>query len=303
VAEQDGRLGGVRVRIVERDDRGDPRRATEIADRLLAEGVGFVTGLTTSPSAVALHRKLQGKPVVLLSSGAGPRALPGKRCLVSVAPPEDAVHENAGAIAQARRYRTLHVVTSRTDAEAALRRRYTGQLSASDARSALREIRRRAPDAVYAALPPKALLAFLRSYQGEGLFHRIPVIAADVEPQLLDELGPDFAGLIVSVPWAASMEPNSSARFVEAFRARYGRTPSSRARQGYEAALLLGAAFEKTGGAAPSPRAVAKALAGLEVAPADWHAWEVFNEASGRPYLVARERTLEAYIAPSCAGN
>jgi branched-chain amino acid transport system substrate-binding protein len=313
--ERDGRLGGVAVRLHETDDRGDPARAPAIAQRLVAEGVLVVTGLTTADSALALQQQLRDQPVVLLSSGAGPPVLAGDKCsprFFSTAPPADAVHENAGAIARTRRYRKIQLFAApaqRRKIEAAFRRAYRGEMVWG---SELREVREQRPDAVYLALPPKEMLAFLNAYEDVGLFHRIPVIAAGVEPALLESLGPAFSGLIVSARWAAGMESERSARFVDAFRAKYGRTPSAYAMQAYDAALLLDRALQKSAAQRPSANGVAKALAASRVdgvahpirvaangfAATDWHAWEVFNESSGAPYLAARERTLSGYAGP-----
>ena len=297
--ERDGRLGGVEVRFSELDER----------DRLEPEGVRIVTGLTTEESALALLERLGSKNVVLVSSGAGPLALAGERCsarFFSVAPPKDAVHENAGAIAQARRYRKVQLFAApaqRPEVEAAFRRRYDGEVVWG---SELRAVREARPHAVYLALPPQEMLSFLRGYEDGGLFHRIPVIAAGVEPRELEALGPAFSGLIVSARWAAGMESERSMRFVEAFRARFGRTPSTYAMQGYDAALLLDAALKL------SPADPAKALSAARVegvagpirlegngfVATDWQAWEVFNESSGAPYLAVRERTLQGYAGP-----
>jgi branched-chain amino acid transport system substrate-binding protein len=284
-------LAGLPVELIELDDAGDPGRAKAIAARLLADKISFVTGLTTSDSALALQRELEGKPVLLLSSGTV-LCTPN---FFSTAPPEDAVHENAGAIASALRYRKVHIVgtpAQRAAVEAAFRRRYSGETAAGNAVADIRESR---PHGVYVALPSEAMVSFLRAYEQAGMFHRFPVIAANVEPDLLAQLGPDFAGLIVSVPWAAG-----SGKFVEAFKRRYGRTPSSHAMQGYEAARRLGEALRKA--ASPSVDEVARVLAaGLgahRFAISDWHAWEVFNQSSGEPYLVARQRTLRHYAGP-----
>jgi len=299
LAQRRGRLGGVEVRYSEFDER----------DRLDVEGVRVVTGFTTEESALALHERLRSRPVALVSSGAGPLELAGERCsarFFSVAPPRDAVHENAGAIAQARRYRKVQVFAlpaQRPEVEAAFRRAYQGEVVRG---RDLREVREARPHAVYLALPTQEMLAFLRGYEDVGLFHRIPVIAAGVEPRELEALGPAFSGLIVSARWAAGMERESSARFVEAFRARFGRTPSTYAMQGYDAALLLDAALRI------SPADPAKALSAAQVegvagpirlaadgfAATDWHDWEVFNESSGAPYLAAREETLRSYAGP-----
>lgn len=270
---------GLKVQLLERDDEGDPVRTAAIAERLAADGVRYLTGLTASESV----RAASGRNLLVVASGAVPGMCPPR--FFSAAPPEDAVHENAGAIAKARRYRSLHVVAS-VPTEAALRRRFDGRISfaSADAQARLREIRSLRPDAVYIAAPPDDTLAFLRAYQAEGLFHRIPVIAASVEPPLLEALGPDFAGLIVSTHWAPSRSPE----FTAAFRARFARTPSSYAMQGYEAAGILEAAMGP--GPQPSPFPVG-----------DWRAWEVFNESSGAPYLAARERTLQNYVTPHAA--
>jgi branched-chain amino acid transport system substrate-binding protein len=187
--------------------------------------------------------------------------------------------------------------------EAAFRRAYQGEVLWG---RELREVREARPDVVYLALAPQEMLSFLRSYEGVGLFHRIPVITAGVEPPQLEALGPAFSGLIVSARWAAGMEREPSTRFVEAFRARFGRTPSTYAMQGYDAALLLDAALRL------SPVKLAKALSAARVegvagpirlaangfVATEWYDWEVFNESSGAPYLAVRARTLGAYVGP-----
>ncbi len=284
-------LAGLPLELIELDDAGDPGRAKAIAARLLADNIAFVTGLTTSESALALQRELEGKPVLLLSSGTVLCA-PN---FFSTAPLADAVHENAGAIASASRYRKVHIVSTpgeRAATEAAFRRRYSGETAAGNAVGDIRESR---PHGVYVSLAPEALVSFLRAYEQAGLFHRFPVIAANVEPDLLAQLGPDFAGLIVSVPWAAG-----SGKFEEAFKRRYGRTPSSHAMQGYEAARRLGEALRKAGSSSVDEvaRALAAGLGPYRFAISDWHAWEVFNKSSGDPYLVARQRTLRHYAGP-----
>src|SRR5689334_84338 len=206
LAQQHGSLGGTSVRVTEFDDRGEAQRTSIIAGQILAARIPIVTGVTTGESALALSSKLAGKAIVL-SSGAGPAALAGEKCarsFFSTAPVQDAVHENAGAIAQKRRYQSLYVVTSPAalpSVRKALQRKFAGSLSgAGPASDALRGIRVAPPDAVYVALPAKEIRAFLVSYEKTGLFQRIPVIAAD-DGFLPAELHNQFAGLIVSTRW------------------------------------------------------------------------------------------------------
>jgi branched-chain amino acid transport system substrate-binding protein len=318
IAQQHGALGGIAVRVAEFDDRGEARHARLIADRILAEGIQIVTGLTTIESALALNSRLAGKRVVLLSSGAAPVALAAEECsrnFFSTAPVEDAVHENAGFIAQMRGYETIFIVTSpesRVLVKTAFQRRFAGTISGiDDASDAIRRIRQASPEAVYVALPAREIRSFLKSYEKAGLFHRIPVIAPDAG-FLLDKLGSDFSGLVVSARWSAAMETERSREFVVAFERRYGRKPSAYAMQGYDAALLLGEALRAL---VPNPvlgPAVSRALAMQKVAGiagplrfaanrfpiTQWHAWEVFDDSSGSTYLAQLEPTLNEYIDP-----
>jgi branched-chain amino acid transport system substrate-binding protein len=324
LAQRNGSLGGIAVRFGEIDDAADPRRAPAIAKRLLAEKVQIVTGLTGAASALALSDRLRGKPLLILSSGAAPLRLAGKGCsarFFSTAAPDDAIHENAGAMARNRRYATVQVIgdksTQRAQAEAAFRRTYKGKVAwhslQGDAATAIRQIRASSPDAVYLALDTETIVEFLEAYAKVGLFHRIPIIAAGVEPPVLQALGPDFSGLIVSVRWAASLENQGSAQFAEAFKAQYGRTASSYAMQSYDAALALDQALATA--KTPSAARLAGTLAASKAegvaqpihfaangfAATEWRAWEVFNESSGAPYLAAGERTLRQYTGPHLA--
>ena len=319
VAQQKGLLGGIAVQVVEFDDRGDARRARKIAGRILAEGIRSPPGFTTSESALALAARLRGKPVVLVSSGAAPAALAGEGCagnFFSTAPAEDAVHENAGAIARARGYESVALVTapgSRSLVETAFQRGFGRPASSLDHGSgAIQRILQARPDAVYVGLPPGQVRSFLESYEQAGLFHRLPVIAPDGDGTLLGALGPEFPGLIASARWSAAMEDDSSEKFVAAFEQRYGRKPSSYAMQGYDAAIFLGEAFralrEKPVSAAAVAQALARQAASGVAGPfklgpnrfpiTQWHAWEVFNDSAGSAYLAARERTLQEYIGP-----
>src|SRR5581483_3408507 len=236
VAQQHGSLGGTSVRVTEFDDRGEARRAGTIAGQIVAARIPLVTGLSTAESALALSARLAGKALVL-SSAAAPAALAGEKCarnFFSTAPVEDAVHENGGAIAQGRRYRSLYIVTPSAElpmVRKALQRKFAGSLSgAGPASDAIRGIREASPDAVYLALPAKETRAFLVSYEKAGLFQRIPVIAAD-DGFLPAELHNQFSGLIVSARWSPGLEDERSKRFVAGFEQHYGRKPSTYAMQ------------------------------------------------------------------------
>jgi branched-chain amino acid transport system substrate-binding protein len=318
LAEQERSRGGMSVRVVEFDDRGEARHAVIVADRILAERIKLVTGLTTIESALALNSRLIGKSVVLLSSGAGPLALAAEKCsssFFSTAPVEDAVHENAGLIARARGYKTIYIVTSQESGvlvKTAFQRSFPGVIAGvHDAQHAIAQIRQLSPEAVYVALPASESRSFLKSYREVGLFHLVPVIASD-DGALLEGLGREFSGLMVSARWSAATETERSKQFVAAFERRYGRKPSVYAMQGYDSALLLGEALRNQKLKAMSTTAVRRMLAAQSVEGVTgplrfaangfpitgWHAWEVFNDSYGATYLGPREPTLQEYTDP-----
>jgi branched-chain amino acid transport system substrate-binding protein len=318
VDEQHGFLGGSTVSVVQFDDGGEAKRSRLVADRILAAGIRIATGFTTTETALALQSKLAGKPVVLLSSGAAPVALAAESCspnFFSAAPVEDAVHENAGFIARMRGYQTVLIVSSaasRSLVKTAFQRKFAGTISGvDDAAEAMRHIRQMSPEAVYVALPAGEIRSFLQSYQKSGLFHRIPIIAPD-EGFLLEQLGSDFSGLVVSARWSAAAESERSRNFVAAFERRYGRKPSVYALQGYDAALLLGEALRSLQAKSVSAGALRHVLAMQQVEGIEgplrfaanrfpvthWHAWEIFDDSSGSTYLAPMKPTLYEYRDP-----
>jgi branched-chain amino acid transport system substrate-binding protein len=322
VSQNRGRLGGLDVRVLTFDDAGRVENVTHIAARIAATHAQFVTGFTDAGIALAIHERIPGDRVLFLSSGAAPIALAGERCsanFFSAAPADDVVHENAGAIAKRRRYSKAYLLVSPDSqgvVEAAFKRQFTGNVEAikysgqTPVAAQVQQIRMSAPDVVYLALPKDAAKAVLIAFGAAGLFHRTPIIVAQTDPDLIEVLGAPFSGTIVSVRWASSTESERSRAFVEAYKKRYRRLPSVFAMQGYDAALMLGEAFRVAARTKLTVKTVAHALAtqsveavegriqlGANGFPAsDWHAWEIFNNAAGDPYLVAREPTLHEYV-------
>src|SRR5262249_11783704 len=127
------------------------------------------------------------------------------------------------------------------------------------------QVRAARSDAVYAVLSSASARAFLEAYDRAGLLHRIPIVLSGAEPGLVDELGKRFAGVIVSVRWSWSLEAEKSRAFVEGFKGRYDRLPSSYALQGYDAALMLADALRTANSSRLSLEAVERALAVQQV--------------------------------------
>jgi branched-chain amino acid transport system substrate-binding protein len=322
VSHNHGQLGGVDVRMLTFDDGGRPENGARVAARISAARARFVTGFTDTAAALALHEHLRDRRVVMLSSGAAPVTLAGEKCsadFFSAAPADDVVHENAGAIAQGRRYEKAQLIVStglRALVESAFRRTFRGDVDVAEYSDEtpiavlIDHIRQSRSAVVYLALGKDAAKRFLSGYDNSGLFHRIPIIVAQIDPNLIEALGASYSGATVSVRWTADAEDERSRAFVDEFTRRYRRAPSIFALQGYDAALMLGETFRAVKGRGLTAEAVGRALAARRVngpegslrlaangfAVTNWHAWEIFNDAAGKPYLAERESTLNEHV-------
>ena len=322
VSQAHGRLGGVDVGVSSFDDGARAENVRRIAKQISAAGTQYITGFTNSEAALALREQLRNKRVLMLSSGAGPIALAGEGCstnFFSTAPADDVVHENAGAIAQRRRYSKAYLIVppnSQGSVDAAFKRQFSGNVEAGDYAAEMPiapqidRIRLGAPGVVYVALRKDDLRHFLNAYNSAGLFHRIPVIVAQIDPELLGTLG--RLSTERSCPFAGRRAPKPHGRRRSSRRSeqRYGRLPSFFAMQGYDAALMLGEAFRTAKRSKLTVESVERALTTQRVEgmagrvrlaangfpTTDWQAWEIFSDAAGKPYLVARESTLNKHV-------
>jgi branched-chain amino acid transport system substrate-binding protein len=92
-------------------------------------------------------------------------------------------------------------------------------------------------------------IAFLKQWAQAGIGDDVKLYASafSVSQDILPAVGEAALGVENAAHWSPDLEAGVNARFVEDFRAKYGRTPSLFAAQGYDTALFIDAAAKAAG--------------------------------------------------------
>lgn len=96
--------------------------------------------------------------------------------------------------------------------------------SEADLRRVVAEIRRTGPDVVFSTVVGVGGRMFYRIYREEGLDpERVPIASLTMSEGDVREIGPELCvGHVTSAPYFSSIDSPENARFVQAYRARFG---------------------------------------------------------------------------------
>jgi branched-chain amino acid transport system substrate-binding protein len=267
VEQGGGALGGVPVETIVEDDARKPDLAKEIADRLVErDEVDLMTGIIWSNLAIAVVPGVVREDVIYVSPNAGPSQLAGRGChenYFNVAWQNDNLHEAMGQYVYDQGYRNVFILAPNypagQDALTGFKRYYKGelagelytQLGQTDYAAEIAQIRAADPDGVFFFLPGGMGISFIKQYDQAALDETIPLFgpAFSFDQAILGAVGEAALGVKNSSQWAKDLDNEANAQFVASFQEAYGRLPSLYASQGYDAARLIGAALEATGGA------------------------------------------------------
>jgi branched-chain amino acid transport system substrate-binding protein len=256
-----GRLGGVEFNLSVVDGRREARTTRQVVERMLQnERLGILlVSVDAGHIAQLLPLAVAGKALVV-SLNSPPSALAGKDCnasLFSLAGLTETMHELAGQYLQQRGFKTL-VVAGPGNADArtavqALRRGFRGQVTEVNSRRGemdfsadLRAIRQAAPDAVYLLHTGGMAVNFIRQ-AGDFLGQdRVPMFGppTTLDQTVLAAAGPAALGMGSIGTWSEDIDSPTSRRMQTDFEGDYGRPASAYAAIGYDAAMLLDAAFK-----------------------------------------------------------
>jgi branched-chain amino acid transport system substrate-binding protein len=263
---EQGRLGGIPVAVTVEDDALRPPQGKQIAERFLRnDRIRLFTGIVFSNVLGAVAPDVLDGGGIYVSPNAGPSNFAGRECHPNyfvVSWQNDTLHESAGQLANNLGYRRMFILAPNyqagRDALAGFRRLYRGEviqevftrLDQTDYAAELAQIRAARPDAVFQFHPGGLGIAFLRQYAQAGLLQTIPqcVAAPSMDALTLAAVGEAAEGINLSSHWNTDFDNAPSRRFVDAFRARYNRTPTFYAQQSYDTALAIGATLRQTRG-------------------------------------------------------
>lgn len=264
IEQEDGKLGGIPVKLMVEDDERKPQKGVQIAERFVKrEGAAILTGIVFSNVAMAVVPKVVRDNTIYISPNAGPSALAGEQChenYFNVAWQNDNLHEVTGQYVTHVGAETAYILAPNypagKDALAGFKRYYKGEivgevytkLGQSDYAAEIAALRAAEPQAVFFFLPGGMGINFLKQYSQAGV--NIPLFgpAFSFDARILQAVGEAAVGVHNGSQWNHDLDNPANKQFVAAFQERYQRMPTLYASQGYDAARLIGSALKSVDG-------------------------------------------------------
>lgn len=282
VEQGGGKLGGQDVKVLRTDSQSKPDVGLQAARELVErEQVDMVVGLTASNVINAVFPYVVGKGIPLIGTNGGPSPFAGAKCspwFVSTAFQNDGPHESAGQEAQNRGYKNVAFIAPNyqagRDAVAGFQRYYKGKLAdelypalgQADFSAEITQLSATKPDAIYAFLPGAMGINFIKQYSQAGMMNKVPLLSSfTVDDITIPAIRDAAVGTMINTTWASGATNPESLKFVEAFRAKYKRTPSTYAVQGYDAATLIDQALTSSPTAAKDTKELMKVMHAAKV--------------------------------------
>ncbi|MEX2532327.1 MAG: ABC transporter substrate-binding protein [Nitriliruptoraceae bacterium] len=281
VEENDGQLGGIPVTLNVEDEANDTAIATEAAERLISQGadvlVGFVNSGVTYGASQAIVES--GVPLIITTAGADDltqRDANDTVFRVSYTSSQDSMPLGDYAC-DTLGYDTVTLVAldyafgweaaagfakTFTDSGCTIGQELYVPLGTQDWAPFVQQIDRDA-DAVWAVIAGPDTIRFLEAYTDFGI--DLPIIGhgALTDEQVLSEQRERAKGIVTSLHYSAAIDTDANTAFKEAFEARYERSVSQYADNGYIAAKAIDAAL--TAADTTEREAFITALRGIEV--------------------------------------
>lgn len=267
-----GTIGDRKAEIVEIDDKLSPADAAQGAARLVErDKVDIVTGLAASNTMLAAVEPLLKAGIFVIGANAGPSQLAGAKChpnmfIVSFANEQWSLgladHLNAQKIGkmmfvgmdyQAGWDHTKTVMNAYKGEK--LGEIYT-PIRQIEFASLITQIRAAKPDALYAFYVGGNAVAFLKQWDQSGIGREVKLysMGAIADVLLFPAAGDAALGVTTAYSWNAEIDNPQNQRFVQDFRAKFGRNPSQFAAFQYDAVMLLDSAARSAGGLADKDR-------------------------------------------------
>lgn len=275
--------GGRALVVLREDDAANPSQGLERTRRLVErEEVNILTGMTSSAVAYAVRGYINQRQVPLVIMGsAGANDLTDKQAspyifrtsftnrqlggaygdhackklgykkVVVMASDFVTGHEQAAAFEDRLRKAGCEVV-----------RKIMVPLGTSDYTPFLTQAASANGDAVWAMFFAADAIAFVKQYEALGLKDKIPLIAPAglIDPALLTAMGKSAVGISAPFYYLPSFTSSENKLFVDAFKAKYNRTPGATAASGYIAAMVIAKAIEAVNGNVENKAALLAAL-------------------------------------------
>ena len=265
VKQGGGKLGGVPVELAVEDDGLKPANAKQAADRMVQSGIKLFTGVNFSNVLAAVVPDVLKAGDLYVSANPGPSVFAGEKCNPNyfvASYQNDAFHTAGGVAANELGFKRVVILAPNyqagRDALAGFKQTYKGEVLAeiytkldqSDFSVEIARIRSLAPDAIYQFHPGGAGINFAKQYGNAGLGKTIPMLMPgfSMDARMLAATGNAAEGFYTTGIWSVAFDSANSKKFVQDFKAAYGRIPTDYAMQAYDTAQWIASGLKAVGG-------------------------------------------------------
>ncbi|MEM9732218.1 MAG: ABC transporter substrate-binding protein [Pseudomonadota bacterium] len=266
VKEEGGKLGGTAVEVMVEDDGRKPGNGKQIADRFLKrEKAEIITGVIFSNVSPVVAPMALKAGAFYISPNSAPSLFAGKGCHENyfvASWQNDSLHESAGVYANELGYKNAYILAPNyqagKDALAGFKRFFKGEIAGetytklgqTDYAAEIAKIRAAKPEMVFQFLPGGMGINFMKQYAQAGLKDSVPMVvsAVSMDDKIMGAVKDAAVGVRSTAHWSMHQDNAANAKFVEGFKAEFGRNPTVYASQGYDTAKLIASALKATGG-------------------------------------------------------
>ena len=264
------KMGPVDVEVVYGDDEFNPQKGKQATERLVTQDkVDIVFGYIWSHVLLASATTVLDAGKILISANAGPSQLAGKGChenFFSISWQNDQTPMAMGEVLNQRGVNSVYVIAplyaAGKNMVAGVKRTFTGEIVGEDMTkwpdqidwaAELSKVKAANPDGVFVFYPGKHGPAFIKQYQQSGLSGQVDLYTVFTVdsislPRFQQAEMSGVLGTTMTQFWAPDLDNAANKKFVDAFKAKYGKYPSFYAAQSYDAVMYIKSAVEAVGG-------------------------------------------------------
>jgi branched-chain amino acid transport system substrate-binding protein len=264
------KMGPADVEVVYADDEFNPQKGKQATERVLSQDkVDLVFGYIWSHVLLASHTTVLDAGKILISANAGPSPLAGKGChknFFNISWQNDQTPMAMGEVLNQRGVKSLYVIAplyaAGKNMVTGVKRTFKGEIVGEDMTkwpdqidwaAELAKVKAANPDGVFIFYPGKHGPAFIKQYQQSGLAGKIDLytvftIDSISLPRFQAAEMDGVLGTTMTQFWAPDLDNSANKKFVEGFKAKYGKYPSFYAAQSYDAVMFIKSAVEAVDG-------------------------------------------------------
>jgi len=260
-----GKMAGIPVEVIFGDDQRKPDVGKQVADAMIKrDKVNFVSGIIWSNIMLAVAPSVTSAGTLMIGTNAGPHQLAGKLCnerFFTTSWQNDSTPEAMGKHLQDLGLNDVYLIAPNyaagKDMLTGFKRYFKGRIAGevytklgqSDYQAELSQLRAKNPKAVFVFLPGGMGIQFLKQYSQAGLRGQYPLYSVYTVDELsLPAVRHAALGQLETRYWSQDLKNAANRKYVDAYKAKYGRPPSFYGAQSYDGMMLIDSAVRAVKG-------------------------------------------------------